>query len=57
MKKSDQKQKPELSLLSGEGITLENIHKMFVKLTGREPTKEDMAKAKAKWEKAHPPTS
>lgn len=48
---------PSLTLLPGKGINLEDIRKMFVKLTGREPTKEDLEKAKAKWEKAHPASS
>ena len=49
--------KPSLALLPGKEMTLDDIRKMFVKLTGREPTKEDLEKARAKWEKAHPPSS
>lgn len=49
--------KPSLTLLPGKGITLDNIRKMFVKLTGREPTKEDMEEAQKTWEKAHPSSS
>lgn len=50
-------EKPSLTLLPGKEITLETIRKMFLKLTGREPTKEEMEDARVKWEKAHPPSS
>jgi hypothetical protein len=39
--------KPELFLLRGNPITLEQLTALFRELTGREPTPEDMARAKA----------
>jgi hypothetical protein len=40
--------KPELFLLRGSTITVDQIMNLFRRLTGREPTPEDMTKAKAK---------
>jgi hypothetical protein len=40
--------KPERFLLRGSTITVDQLMKLYRRLTGREPTPEDMARAKAK---------
>jgi len=43
--------KPTLHLLHPDEVTLDNIIQMFRKLTGREPTPEEVEEARAEWEK------
>jgi hypothetical protein len=42
----DEPDKPSLTLLMGEKIDAEAIRRLFVKLTGREPTPEEMEEAR-----------
>jgi hypothetical protein len=42
----ESEQKPSLTLLIGDKIDAETIRRLFVKLTGREPTAEEMEEAR-----------
>ena len=44
--------KPELHLLRPNEITFENVMEMFRRLTGRDPTPEEVEEARREWEKA-----
>jgi hypothetical protein len=41
--------KPELVLIEGKDITFEDITGMFRRLTGREPTPEEVEEARQRW--------
>ena len=46
-------EKPSLGLIEGkEALDLEALRRMYINLTGREPTPEELAYAKAKLEQA-----
>jgi hypothetical protein len=40
-------EKPTLSLIPGNALTVENLAALFEKLTGRKPTEEELAEARA----------
>jgi hypothetical protein len=45
--------KPSLSLIEGkEALDLESLRDLYVNLTGREPTPEELAEARVKLDKA-----
>jgi hypothetical protein len=50
MSEQQRNDKPTLHLLHPQEITFENIMEMFRKLTGREPTPEEVEEARAEWE-------
>jgi hypothetical protein len=43
---SEESDKPSLMLIRGDKIDAETIRRLFVKLTGREPTAEEMEEAR-----------
>lgn len=44
---SADKSKPVLTLLHGQRVTLESLAAMFEQMTGRKPTPEELARARA----------
>ena len=45
----DEPRKPELHLADPRGLTFEKLLEMFRRLTGREPTPEEVERVRAKW--------
>lgn len=43
--------KPALHLLNGSEITFEMLGQLFAKLTGREPTAEEIEEARREWDR------
>ena len=51
MRRKPKNDKPTLHLLHSNEITFENIMEMFRKLTGREPTAEEVEEARLEWDR------
>jgi hypothetical protein len=45
----DRDQKPTLVLMRGKHLSFDALLEMFRRLTGREPTSDDMAKVRTTW--------
>lgn len=51
MSEQQQNDKPELHVLNPRTATLAQVINLFCKLTGREPTPEEVEEARAEWER------
>jgi hypothetical protein len=52
MNEQQQDNQPELHVLNPRTATLEDVLNLFRKLTGREPTPEEVEEARAEWDQA-----